>query len=61
LATLGTRHRTITNKTGQSIDTGNTGHKTQSDHKTGQSINIGNTGYKTQNDQKKDKTHKTEN
>jgi len=32
-ATLGTRHRTITNKTGQSIDIGNTGHKIQNDHK----------------------------
>jgi hypothetical protein len=31
--TLGTRHRTITNKTGQFIDTGNTGYKIQNDHK----------------------------
>ena len=33
MGTLGTRYRTITNKTGQSIDIGNTGHKIQNDHK----------------------------
>ena len=30
---LDTRYRAITNKTGQSIDIGNTGHKIQSNHK----------------------------
>jgi hypothetical protein len=33
LATLSTIYRAITNKTGQSIDIGNSGHKIQSDHK----------------------------
>jgi len=32
-ATLGTKYRTITNKTGQSIDIGNTGYKIQNDQK----------------------------
>ena len=33
MATLSTIYRAITNKTGQFIDIGNTGHKIQSDHK----------------------------